>query len=391
MNKELSIVKKAQNILHIGLSHDWGSQERGILRDGVILKKEGRNLFLYCYKNSFIAHEAEKKGIVTIHPRKTLSRSFKWRMLFVLPGIVKQHNIDLIHFYQIEFIWPLCCFLYRFIEIPLIVTLCSEIGRFYTNIFYRTLIYRVDLFICPFTGFRQNIASHLMVRPKKISCFGVAPLFSSFMDYPGPVPKKEKNGFLMGALFNGEKKEEEYARVLFQAVSVLNKKMNKSVHLELISIRSWNENSSYRFYRELSWEYQIGDWVSFEEDNDLHYRQSRFDLWLGLPRREDLEDCVISSLLCGVPILIPRTGGSMELFESCGRVGEYYKSGDRREFWQKGFQMLQNIDFYREKLKRVSEEMRVSCDASLYGKQILDFYDAAKTRRWAYKGRISRS
>ena len=385
------VVKKAQNILYISLSHSWGSKERAILRDGVILKKNGKNPFLYCYKDSLIAREAANEEIALIHPGKIFSGLFKWRMFFALPGIVRQFNIDLIHFYQIEFVWPLCFFLYRFIEIPLVLTQFSEINKFYTSIFYRTLIYRVDMFICPFVGLKQNLVSHLMVRSRKIFYCGMAPLFSNVLDNSKNISVKKKNDFCIGVAFNGDKDEEHHIRTLFQALAVFNKKMDQSVYLELISKNSWEENTLYRFYREISWEHQVGDWISFEKNDALFENPSHFDLWLELPHGEDLEDCSLWAVLGGTPILVPRTASSMDIFESYGRVGECYKSSDGREFWQKGLRILQNIDFYRGELKKVAMEVRKSCDVSKYGKQVLELYDGLRTRRWAYKGKISRS
>ena len=385
------IVKKAQNILYISLSYDWGSKERAILRDCVILKKNGRTPFLYCYKDSSIAREALNKGIAPIHPGKTFSGLFKWRMFFTLPGIVRQTGIDLIHFYQIEFVWPLCFFLYRFIEIPLVLTQFSEINKFYTNFFYRTLVYRVDLFICPFIGIKKNLASHLMVHSRKIFYCGMAPLFSSVLDYSENVPLKKDNDFRIGVIFNGGKDEKHHARILFQALAVFNEKIDQSVYLELISKNPWEENALYRFYRELSWEHQVGDWISFEKNDALFERPSHFDLWLELPRGEDLEDCALWAILGITPVLVPRTASFMDIFESYGKVGECYKSSDGREFWQKGLRMLQDIDFYRAELKKAAQEIRKSCNASVYGKQVAELYDGLRTRRWAYKGRISRS
>ena len=388
--REYSIIKKAQNILYISLGDDWGSRERGILRDGGLAKEGGRVPFLYCYKNSPIARESARIGMATIHPNKMLSGSFKWRIPFILPGILRQYNIDLIHFYQMELVWPLCCLLYRFIEIPLVLSQCNEIDKFYTNIFHRTLIYRVDLFLSPLAGLKQNVASHLAVRSKKIVYCGMAPLSSGVVDFLEEAPRREKNIFYMGVLFNGNKSEEQHARLLFRALAVFNQKMDRPVFLELISERPWKEDSRYPFYKKLSWEYQVGDWISFEENNAMLKKGLDFDLWLGMTCQEDLEDCTLWAVICGVPILVPRTGASMEFFESYGSSGEYYKSGDGREFWQKGLEMLRNIDFYKNKLKTISEEVRKSCDASAHGKRILELYDGIKTRRWAYKGRMSR-
>ena len=385
------IVKKAQKILYISLSHNWGSRERGIIRDGIILKEEGRVPFLYCYGNSSIAREAVARGFRVIHPEKIFSGLFKWRMFLALPGIVRQFNIDLVHLYQMEFIWSVCFFLYRFIEIPLVLTQCGEINKFYTNIFYRTLVYRVDSFVCPFVGLKQNIASHLMVRSRKIFYFGMAPLFSGILNYSDNISKKEKNGLLVGHFFNGDKNEEHRIRMLFQAVAVFNKKMSQPVFLELVSESPWEENPSYGLYRELSWEYQVGDWILFTMNNALILAPPSFDLWLEMPYWENLEDGALWAIIGGTPVLVPRTAASMELFESYGRAGEYYKSDDGREFWQKGLQMLQNIDFYKRELRNASKKVSESCNASLYGKRILELYDTLKTRRWAYKGKMSRS
>ena len=384
------LIKKAQKVLYISLGHDWGSRERGMLRDMAILKKEGRTPFLYCYKNSFVDLEAGKMAIVTIHPNKKLSGYFRWRILFALSPVIRQFDIDLIHLYQMRFVWPLCCFLYRFIEIPLVVTRCGSVDKLYTNVFYRTLVYRVDLFITPLEGIKQNIASHLMVRLRKIACCGMAPLFSNIVDCSESVGREEKKALLMGVFSNGEKSEEEQARILFQGLAIFNERMDCSIRLELISEYPWEKNPLYPFYKKLSWEYQVGDWISFKQNDSMVKNKFHFDLWLGLSRREDLEDRTIWAVFCGIPILIPRTAASMEFFESFGKSGEYYKSGDGREFWQKGLGVLQDIDFYKSEVKKISKKVKKSCDAQIYGKRLLELYDGLKTRRWAYEGRASR-
>ena len=385
------IIKKAKNILYISLSHEWGSKERRILRDGMIIKKKGKNPFLYCYENSPIAKEALSNGIICVYPKKKFSKLFKWKIFFDLPRIVRKSDIDLIHFYQIELIWSLCFFLYRFIEIPLVLTQCAEVNKFYTNIFYRTLLYRVDTFICPFKGLKENLVSHLMIRSRKIFCCEIAPLFSSFLDYSGTSSINEKKGFQIGVALSGDRNEENHIRILFQALAVFNKKIEEPVYLELISKNFWEGNPFYRFYRELSWEHQIGDWISFEKNDALFERKCHFDLWLELPHDEDLEDSSVWAILGEAPVLLPRTALSMDIFESYGKLGECYKGRDGREFWQKGLQILQNIDFYRDNLKKASEEIQKRCHASKYGDQLSELYDGLRTRRWAYKGKISRS
>ena len=312
----MSSQKKIQNILCIGLSHSWGSLERGILWDVAILKNGGRKPFLYCYENSILASEAIKKGIEVVHPKKATTGFFQWRIFLGLPSIVRQFKIDLIHFYQIKFIWSLCFFLYRVIEIPLVMTVNNEIKRFYNNILHRTLIYRVDMFLCPFEGFRKNIASHLMVKLKKTSSLGMATLCSGVQKREGKTTVKQgQNGLRMGVFCKGEKGEQDHLKIVLHALTVFNKKLEQPVFLELISEGSWENNPSYKCCRELSWEYQIGDWISFKENNALLESEVDFDLWAGLPGQEDLEDISLWALLQGAPLLIPRTGASMEFFE----------------------------------------------------------------------------
>ena len=382
MNKR----KKIQNILCVGLSYNWNSLERCILWHTIVLKHEGRKPFLYCYKNSNLAFEAIKKGIDVIHPKKAPTDFFQWRIFLGLPSIVRKFDIELVHFYQINFIWPLCFFLYRVIEIPLVMTVNNEIKRFYNNILYRTLVYRVDMFLCPFEGFRKNIASHLMVKLKKTSCLGMATLCSGVQKRAKKeLESKGKNGLRMGVFCKGDKKEQDHLKIVLHALTVFNKKLDQPIFLELISEENWENNPTYKYCRELSWEYQIGDWISFRENNTLLECGADFDLWVGLPRQEDFEDLSIWTLLQGIPLLTPRTGISMEFFESCHGCGECYKSGDGREFWQKGLQMLQKIDFYKKRLEQHSEQIRESCDASDYAASVLEIYDGLGTRRWAYQ------
>ena len=125
-----------KNFLFIGLSDRWGTKERSILRDCLMAKEAGANVYLYCHKDSFLSEKAKSLGIdLVFHKGKFYTKFVQWHKLRALKKLIIDLKIDLIHCYNIKILWPIAFFIRRKHHISLVLTQGNEIQKFYRNFY----------------------------------------------------------------------------------------------------------------------------------------------------------------------------------------------------------------------------------------------------------------
>jgi len=369
----------------MGLSNRWGSEERTILKDCEVSQKAGANVHLYTYKDSVIDLRAKELGIKRIyHQGKFVTKFYKWHKLRRLKGLITELKINVVHCYDIKVLWPLCLYLRQFPEVPLLFSLGNDLKTYYRDFWYRPLVERVDQILLPMPEMVENVWGHIGVPPRKIESVGLGlavPVKNPIEERP-PFRFTDKRWYL-GTNLNGIETNTHFLDTIFHAFRVLIERglEGKSYTFTLCNERNWSECVLTDELRRQVKDWGLEEHVAFVEESDVGLHQPYIDLWLGLVRREDLEDYAVQALLGGKPVLIPRTASSMELFRGFGVIGETYLKGDSREIREKVETILGNIGTYEKNLHKSHEFLLSSYGAKSYQNIMISTYKKVLKRR----------
>ncbi len=374
-----------QNFFYLGLSHRWGTEERTILKDCLLAQAAGAKVYLYTYKSSLLGLRAKQKGIECIyHHGKFVTKVFKWHKLRILPKLMKELKINVVHCYDIKVLWPLCFFMRRMPLIPLVFTLSSDLKSYYRNFWYRPLIGRIDQVLLPMAEMVENVWGHMGIPPRKIAFVGLG-LKSNYRDRAREVPpfRFTDKRWYIGTNLNGIETNTQFLTTIFHAFRVMVEKglEEKNYTFALCNERGWSNSVLTGELRRQVKDWGLEEHVAFVDQTNVAEHQVDVDLWLGLGRREDLEDYAVQALLAGKPVCIPRTAFSMEMFRTYGVVGETYMREDSREIRLKCETILRNIKTYEKNLHKSHQSLRETYGHEAYKESMTKIYKKLLSRR----------
>ncbi len=338
----------------MGLSKRWGSEERTILRDCLHASRSGAKVYLYTYKKSLLSVRAQALGIECyFHKGKFPTKFYKWHRLRKLSQLIIDLNINLVHCYDIKVIWPLCYYLRSLSLVPLVFTLGQDMKLYYRNFWFGPLIKRVDQVFLSSLAQVENVWGHLGIPPRKTDFigFGISTVRKNEERVNPPYRFTEKR-FYIGTNLNGLETNTRFLDTVFHSFRVMIEKGlgEKNYTFVLCNERAWSDCVLTDELRRQVKDWGLEEHVAFVGPSDIITDQFHIDLWLGLVRRENLEDYAVQALLVGKPIVLPRTSCSMDLFQEYGQVGETYLSGDSRELREKCELILTNLAVYESSL-----------------------------------------
>lgn len=367
----------------MGLTKRWGTEERLILKDCLLAQRNGAKVFLYTYKNTRLESKAVEVGVECLyHKGKFAFKIFEWHKLRKLSRLIDELNVNLVHCYDSRVLWPLCFYLRQKKLIPLVFTLTSELKSYYRDFWYRPLASRIDQVVLPFPDMVENVWGHLGLPPRRINFVGMGNKTRVSETQRPPFRFTEERWYI-GTNLNGIETNTQFLETLFHAFRVMieRKLEGKNFTFALYNEKSWADT---RLTDELR--RQVKDWgleehVAFVGPCDIPEQQKWVDLWLGLRRREDLEDYAIQSLISGIPILVPRSTSSMELLRTFGQVGETYKIDDSREIREKADIILRNLATYKSNLHKAHEALERGHGSDHYEEEMVSSYKKLLGRR----------
>lgn len=351
---------EGRNIFLVALTNEWNSPQRMILKDAKIILASGGQVFLYTFKDSILDIKAKSIGIECFYHQGTVATSFfKWNKLKKVSRLIRVHKIDLVHCYDIKFLWPLCYFLKTRPLIPLVMSIGKELTRFYRGFWYQPLNRRLDQVLTTSTALNENVWGNLGIPPIKVSCIGLATKDISASEVSLPAFRFGEDRWYLGTNFNGTEKEIKFLDDLFYALRTLatQKIAGKEILFVLINEKPWSQCLITDELRGRVKDWGLEHHVAFAESEVIESMQKHLDLWVGTKVDEVLEDYSISALLNGIPCVFPRRNSSMELIREYGKVGETYKVGDARSLRKQCESVLTNYKSYEKAIKSRAEEL----------------------------------
>lgn len=369
----------------MGLSNRWGTEERTILKDCIIAKDAGAKVYLYTYKDSVLDWRAKEHGIECLyHQGKFVTKVFKWHKLRKLQDLMNELSVNVVHCYDIKVLWPLCLFMRTMPLTPLVFTLTVELKKYYRDFWYKPLSERVDQILLPMSEMVENVWGHLGIPPRKIEFvgLGLSPYRGEDIQYSPPF-RFDKERWYIGSNLNGIETNTHFLDTVFHAFRVMMEKglEDRNYTFALCNERNWSECVLTSELRRQVKDWGLEEHVAFVDETNVAKHQAYVDLWLGLTRREDLEDYAIQSLMGGKPVCVPRTAFSMEVLRSFGIVGETYKKGDSRELREKCETILRNLSTYEKNLHKAHQSLSEAYGDQVYKDSMLKMYQKVLSRR----------
>lgn len=371
------------NFFYMGLTKRWGTEERLILKDCLLAQENGARVYLYTYKKTRLRNKAHEAGIECLyHKGKFASKIFEWHKLRKLSRKIDDLNINLVHCYDTRVLWPLCFYLRQKKLIPLVFTLSSELKSYYRDFWYRPLSSRIDQVVLPLPDMVENVWGHLGLPPRKINFVGMGN-HTRVRDVERPPFRFTKERWYIGTNLNGIETNTQFLETLFHAFRVMveRKLEGKNFTFALYNEKTWADTKLTDELRRQVKDWGLEEHVAFVGPCDIAEQQKWVDLWLGLRRREDLEDYAIQALISGVPILVPRSSSSMELLRQYGQVGETYKVGDSREIREKTDTILRNLATYKNNLHKAHQGLSRDYGSDSYEEEMVSSYKKLLGRR----------
>jgi glycosyltransferase involved in cell wall biosynthesis len=369
----------------MGLSHRWGTEERTIIKDCLIAKSAGAKVYLYTYKDSVLDERAKTHEIDCLyHQGKFVTKVFKWHKLRKLKNLLTELQVNVVHCYDIKMLWPLCLYMRSMPLVPLVFTLSNDLKTYYRNFWYKPLISRIDQVLLPMSEMVENVWGHMGIPPRKIDFIGLG---LKTLKEKGPEEKPPfrftKKRWYIGTNLNGIETNTHFLDTVFHSFRVMIEKGldDKNYTFALCNERNWSECVLTNELRRQVKDWGLEEHVAFVDQKDVARHQLDIDLWLGLTRREELEDYAVQALLAGKPICVPRTAFSMEVFRSFGVIGETYMSGDSREVREKCETILRNYDTYEKNLHKSHQALKETYGHEVYEESLTKIYEKLLNRR----------
>lgn len=375
-----NIYRDQQNILYVCLGDKWGTRERMALKDCLISKEVGHNVFLYCLRDSIIHIKAKEMGVDCLFHSGGISINFfKWYRLNDFVQYLTKFDIKLVHCYDLQFLWPASFYLKRRILVPLVFTFNHDIKKYYKKFWHKNLIRRIDQVFLPIKEMADGIHWHLEVPLRKFEYTGLG--IKHYKDIVGE--EKSSGSWFIGCAVGGHEKSVEFLRPMISAVHALNLKgvLKKRAKLIIYSEVSWENFLLKESLQNLIKEIGANHDVFLETVDSLSLACTQVDVWTGLDVREPIEDLLLVSILNKKPSVAPRNYATMELFRRCDHLGETYKSGDARELRDKIAEILLNYEVYVKSINKFHKGLMDEFGLDFYRNQLLKGYERILTKR----------
>jgi hypothetical protein len=334
-------------------------------------KSKGYEVYLYCQKDSFLDVRAKIEKIHCVYlnwtPRSNISK---------LPNrqqIIKElanRKIDVVHSYEIRATLAIAAVLTNNHRVALMHTQASPLLRSFRKFWYRRRVHRIDRVFVSSPSLVDNVLGNLGVSLRKIYQSGQGIEVSSHYTENRHrlemlLDSQHEEDFVIGSNIAIHDKNFDKVRSLINGIFCLNQESDKKFILLLILEGDWDSTlfapALKRFVKEMGADEYIYFYSCYAKGSMVPDRvsslQNLVNLWVSLKVRELIEDYTYSSLLCGVPVLVPRNDASMALLDEVGAVGESYKEGDVREIRDKCLKVLGNYKAYTEKLKKSHDKI----------------------------------
>lgn len=378
--------KYARNILYVIPTRDWSTRERFAFRDIVLAKKQGYNVYLCTYEDSFIAKMVRNLDIEIIpYKEHFLNRLTVFHKHVSLGPIFKKAKMDVVHCYEFNLLFSLSVQLKTENLTALIITQDHTVDKPLQRFWYRPLISRIDSLILINKNLMQDAQGNLDLPLKKIEYFGMG------LKLEAPANPEEiavnldlyKDYFLAGTYVSPEITEVTALVPMLSALKVINEKIPGGKRSKLVFLASIDFQSLAVLpeIMRLIQEQELQEDVLFVKTTDIVGVITHLNLWISNCANELVEDFAIAALMHEVPAIMPRNFCTKDLLEEYDGVGETYKLYDARELRDKWEKTILGNAVFKEKTRVYKYFIEREHSYRGYKAQFLSLYMRTVQRR----------
>lgn len=365
--------------LFICPSRKWRTLERKALADCLYLRDCGGNPILFCIKNSKLDKEAEKFDLPRIYyTGQKLKRLFDIRYIRDMNKILKENRFDIVHCYNLDFIWGVCFLLLSNPKVPLLLTFNHFLDEPQKSLWQRWLFRRVDL-VVTFSQTTKEIAQETLpvsLRKIKIAGGGIEAVSKQLRD--------EKLVKKVGCIVSGKEDFENVKVALYALQALLPQVNDLGIKLEFLVYAGAGKKKGAKEVVELARELGVEEQVQmkiFEQPEPVF---KELDIFLGLSFGEPFNDFEIMAVLSRVPVMFPRTASRQLVLFQHKWVGESYFFEDARELKVKLLKLLINEQVYLNELQDSHQEIKDLHGIEAYFQRVSGFYERLYAKRIRY-------
>lgn len=364
--------------LFICPSREWRTLERKALADCLYLRDCGGNPILFCLKNSMLDREAERLDLPRIYyTGRKLNRFFDVRYIRDMKKILRENRFDIVHCYNLDFIWGVCFVLFSNPKVPLLLTFNHFLDAAQKSLWQRWLFRRVDLVIT-FSQTTKEIAQEtLPVSFRKIKIAGGG------IEFVAKQLREEKLVKKLGCIIS-EKDDFECASVIVYALqALLPQVFDLGIKLELNLYNSMYEKDSEEEndIRKLIKSLELEEYIFVKEFGQCEPVFKETDIFIGTSFHEPFNDYEIMAVLSRVPVIFPRTASRQTVLHQYKWVGESYFFEDARELKSKLLKLLINEQVYLNELQDSHQEINDLHGIEAYFQRVVGFYERLYAKR----------
>lgn len=367
--------------LFICPSRGWRTLERKALADCLYLRDCGGNPILFCLKNSALDKEAEKHDLQRIYyTGQKLSRLFDLRYALDMKKILKENRFDIVHCYNLDFIWGVCFVLLSNPKVPLLLTFNHFLDSEQKSLWQRWLFRRVDL-VVTFSQSTKEIAQETLpvsLRKIKIAGGGIEPAAKRLRD--------ESQVKRIGCIIASKEDYENLKVVVHALHALLPQTVDLGIKLEfnIYQALGTGKKKKEAELRGLIKDLGLEDLVAFKKGEEPQTVFKETDIFVGTSFEEPFNDFELMAVLSRVPVVFPRTASRQSILFQYKWVGESYHFEDARELKVKLLKLLINGQVYLNELQDSHQEILDLHGIEAYFQRVSGFYERLYAKRIRY-------
>lgn len=343
------------HLLFICPKKDWDNTSRWAYYLITELLEQGNRISLYCYDQGPLHQMLQDKKVEFYLQKGPVSLKFwRWSQLEELKSVIRNEKVDLIHSFDIRYIWPLFFLLRKSPLTPLIHYQGEQVLDRYNKIWHKILKRRVDYLFVPLKQNLKYIEYQFNFPARKMDHIGLAKIestqdnndFYSYLQWDLAIKGKElKKDFYFIGVDVSPVCEESSIQFFFEIFTNYKKlkSLKKDFKIFLYSKRKWDHHPLYGALTRLAFEndlkFDVIFWPYFECDCLI----KEMDVWLSLESRAYVDEPILKALGHGVPTMAPRTWEN-SAFQKQSSALHLYKGAHTRELFSK-LQELVEVKF----------------------------------------------
>lgn len=367
--------------LYVCPTKRWGTLERKALSDCLIQRDFGGNPIIFCIKGSKLHSEALKWDIRTIHyTGKRVNRLIDIRYFLDVRKIFRQNNFDVVHCYDLDFLWVISLLLLARPEIPLLLTFNSYLYTAQREFWQKWLFKRVDQVLVFGQTMKELVQETLPVSNRKVKISG------NGVDAVRKIPHGVDNERHLGCILVSFDDLRQAHAIVYALMGVLSSELNLNFQVKLkiyhlVSIENW---PLYKDLIDLIEKNHLVDHVEFKMINAESEAFKSLDIFIGTAFNEPFNDYEVTAILSKIPVIIPRTASRQYLLNKHKWTGESYHEADARELKAKILKILSNDRIYINELEDQNEAFSENHGLDAYVNRLCGFYERNYSKRLRY-------